>query len=108
MYQLRNLRVEGRSEFVQVQPGVIPQFDARVARQTPVALLAQNKQEVVEMFKVAREIADASGSPKVIWITSWNEWHEGTAIEPTVTGGAKYPGGNYGYDFLEAVSEVFR
>jgi hypothetical protein len=108
LYQLRNLRVEGRSEFVQVQPGVIPQFDARVARQTPVALLAQNKQEVVEIFKVAREIADASGSPKVIWITSWNEWHEGTAIEPTVTGGAKYPGGNYGYDFLEAVSEVFR
>jgi hypothetical protein len=88
---------------------VIPQFDARIARKTPVALLAQNKQEVVEIFKVARELANAAGGPaKVIWITSWNEWHEGTSIEPTVTGGAKYPGGNFGYDFLEAVSEVFQ
>ncbi len=109
LYQLRNLRVQGRISFVQIQPGVIPQFDARVARKTPVALLAQNKQEVVEVFRVAREIADAAEGPaKVIWITSWNEWHEGTSIEPTVTGGAKYPGGNYSYDFLEAVSEVFR
>jgi hypothetical protein len=109
LYQLRNLRVQGRSSFVQLQPGVIPQFDARVARKTSNALLAQNKQEVVEIFKVAREVANAAGGPtRVIWITSWNEWHEGTSIEPTVTGGPKYPGGNYGHDFLEAVSEVFQ
>jgi hypothetical protein len=109
LYQLRNLRVQGRSSFVQLQPGIIPQFDARVARKTTTALLAQSKEEVVEIFKVGRELANAAGGPeRVIWITSWNEWHEGTAIEPTVTGGPKYPGGNYSYDFLEAVSEVFR
>jgi hypothetical protein len=106
--QLSDLLVPGRRKAVDVQPGVLPQFDARVARRTPVALLAKDRSEVVKMFRVAREIVDAKASgSNVVWITSWNEWHEGTSIEPTVTGGKKYPGGNYGYDFLEAVAEVF-
>lgn len=108
MYQLRDIQVAGRDAKVDLQPGVIPQFDARVARHTSVALLAQNKQEVVKMFNVAKEIVDAKASgPRVVWITSWNEWHEGTAIEPTISSGAKYPGGNYGFDFLEALADVF-
>ena len=108
LYQLRDVMVPGRGIPVDVQPGVIPQFDARKSRETSLALLAQNKAEVVRMFRVARDVLDAKASaPRVVWITSWNEWHEGTAIEPTETGGPKYPGGNYGYDFLEALSEVF-
>lgn len=108
LYQLRDIPAPGHGKPVDLQPGVIPQFDARVARRTSIALLAQNKDEVVKMFRVAKEIVDAKTSgPRVVWITSWNEWHEGTAIEPTVISGPKYPGGNYGYDFLEAVSEVF-
>ena len=108
LYQLRGVQAANRGVPVDLQPGVIPQFDARNARSTPVALLAQNQDEVKQMFHVAREILDQkqTGLP-IVWITSWNEWHEGTAIEPTVEGGAKYPGGNYGYDFLEALAEVF-
>jgi glycoprotein endo-alpha-1,2-mannosidase len=106
-YQLRDLIVEGKNATVDFQPCVIPQFDARISRHTDTALLAQSKEEVKQMFLVAREILDAKSGPKVVWITSWNEWHEGTSIEPTVTQGKKYPGGNYGYDFLEAVSEIF-
>jgi hypothetical protein len=108
LYQLRDLQVAGKNVNVDFQPGVLPQYDARVSRGNKVALLAQSKDEVIEMFRVAKEILDGKRSgPKIVWITSWNEWHEGTAIEPTVSGGRKYPGGNYEYDFLEAVSEVF-
>jgi glycoprotein endo-alpha-1,2-mannosidase len=107
-YQLRDLVVEGKKINVDFQPGVIPQFDARVRRSNPnSALLARSKEEVKQIFLVAREILDSKSGPKVVWVTSWNEWHEGTAIEPTISGGPKYPGGNYGYDFLEALSEVF-
>lgn len=106
-YQLRDMIVEGKKGTVDFQPCVIPQFDVRNRKSTDTALLAQSKEEVKQMFLVAREILDAKTGPKVVWITSWNEWHEGTAIEPTVTGSKKYPGGNYGYDFLEALSEVF-
>jgi len=109
LYLLRDLKVAGTNQPVDFEPGVIPQFDARKARENAAPLLAQSKDEVVEMFRVAKEISDAKHSGQnIVWITSWNEWHEGTAIEPTVTGGTKYPGGNFGFDFVEAVSEVFR
>jgi hypothetical protein len=109
-YQLRDLQVEGKSHPVDFQPCVIPQFDTRVRRGSTSGLLAQSKEEVKEMFRVAKDIVDAKPEPRIVWITritSWNEWHEGSAIEPTVLDGPKYPGGNYGYDFLEALSEVF-
>ncbi len=106
-YQLRDMMIEGKKSTVDFQPCVLPQFDVRIRKGTDTALLAQSKDEVKQMFLTAREILDAKTGPKVVWITSWNEWHEGTAIEPTVAGGRKYPGGNYGYDFLEALSEVF-
>jgi len=109
LYQLRNLTVAGTTTPVDFQPGVIPQFDARNAREIDTALLAQSKQEVVDMFRLAKQITDEKRSgQKIIWVTSWNEWHEGTAIEPTITGGPKYPGGNFGFDFVEALSEVFQ
>lgn len=107
LYQLRDLLVEGKSIAVDFQPCVLPQFDTRVRRGSASALLAQSKQEVLQMFQVAKDIVDAKEGPKIVWITSWNEWHEGSAIEPTVSEGRKYPGGNYGYDFLEALHEIF-
>jgi hypothetical protein len=109
LYQLRDLRVRGGNSHIVLQPGVLPQFDNRKGTESGFALLAQSRDEVRQMFLVARDVADAQGTnPKVVWITSWNEWLEGTTIEPTETGGPKYPGGNYGYDFLELVSDIFR
>jgi hypothetical protein len=106
---MNSLRVAGRDVPVDFQPGVIPQYDDRNTRGTNVPVLARNKNEVKAMFQLARDILDAKTTgEKIVWITSWNEWHEGTAIEPTVTGGPKYPGGNSGFDFVEALSEVFQ
>ncbi|HSP06637.1 MAG TPA: glycoside hydrolase family 99-like domain-containing protein [Acidobacteriota bacterium] len=67
LYQFRDILVPGRGVPVDLQPGVIPQFDSRKARDTSVAVLAQNKDEVVRMFRVARDLLDAktSGPPVV-------------------------------------------
>lgn len=105
---LGKLKVRGTKATVAFQPDVMPQYDDRIARGTTYALLAQSQEQVKEMFQLGRDILDEqSTSDKVVWITSWNEWHEGTSIEPTVSGGSKYPAGNYGLDFLQAVKDVF-
>jgi glycoprotein endo-alpha-1,2-mannosidase len=109
LYQIGNVNVRTTTTRVDFQPGVIPQFDARVRRRSATALLAQSKDEVKQILTVAKQLVDSKpNSQKIVWITSWNEWHEGTAIEPTVSEGQKYPGGNFGFDFVDAVSEVFQ
>ena len=42
---------------------------------------------------------------KVIWITSWNEWYEGSSIEPSHNGPSYQK--NYGFELLRAMKEVF-
>lgn len=107
-YLIRDLKVGTSGKSVDFQPGVIPQFDARTRRGNDAAVLAQSKDDVKHMLQMAKEFLDAKTSGnKIVWITSWNEWHEGTSIEPTIDNGPKYPGGNFGWDFVEAVSEVF-
>jgi hypothetical protein len=44
---------------------------------------------------------------KLIWLNTWNCWGESTTVEPTIDQGPKYPTGNYGFDMLEVVEEVF-
>ena len=43
----------------------------------------------------------------MIWENTWNDWAETTTVEPTVDQGPKYPAGNYGFDFLEVIRDVF-
>jgi len=43
----------------------------------------------------------------LIWVNTWNDWAETTTVEPTVDQGPKYPAGNYGFDFLEVIRDVF-
>ncbi|MCI0444118.1 glycoside hydrolase family 99-like domain-containing protein [bacterium] len=65
----------------------------------------------VDDFRRMAEAAETEASwnrqanAKVIWITSWNEWYEGTAIEPAHNGATLQR--NYGFELLRALKEVF-
>jgi len=65
--------------------------------------------QVIEMAMVARKHAEPVGSSglRLIWLNTWNNWAETTTVEPTVNLGPKYPAGNYQFDMLEVVREVF-
>ena len=114
--RVTQIPVAGRTDgaFVDFHPGVQPQFDDSWMEGFPRALNspvhAISKADVVKMFRVARDNSEPALDTdlRISWITSFNEWHETTTIEPTILDDKpKYPLGNYGFDFLEAVQEVF-
>jgi hypothetical protein len=110
--KIAGLRVSGREDFVNFQPAWAPQYDE--SRNSgfinPTVVLAENRDQVLQIAKVARKHAEPAGEEglKLVWINTWNCWGEGTTIEPTVLDDKpKYPGGNYGFDFLEIIREVY-
>ena len=107
---LEGLRVIDREEYVNFQPAWAPQYDDRLVRPDGgIYVPAMSKEQVVTMAEVARRHAQPIGSQgqKLIWLNTWNCWAETTTIEPTVNLGPKYPAGNYQFDMLEVVREVF-
>ena len=108
--QLVGLRVAGREELVNFQPAWAPQYDERnFVFERPKYVPATSKDQVIEMAMVARKHAEPVGSSglRLIWLNTWNNWAETTTVEPTVNIGPKYPAGNYQFDMLEVVREVF-
>lgn len=108
--QITNQKVGGREETVQFQPGWAPQYDERYyISDYPIYVPASSKEQVIQMAEVARDHAQPAGKNemKLIWLNTWNNWAETTTVEPTVDQGPKYPAGNYGFDMLEVVKEVF-
>jgi len=114
--RVTKIPVAGRTDgaTVDFHPGVLPQFDDSWMEGFPRVLnfpiYASSKADVVKMFQVAKDASEPAYDTDlhISWITSFNEWHETTTIEPTIVEGeAEYPGGNYGFDLLEAVQEVF-
>ncbi len=108
--QLAGLRVVGREEFVNFQPAWAPQYDERYVRtERPTYVPATSKDQVVAMAMVARKHAQPVGSSgqRLVWLNTWNCWAETTTVEPTANLGPKYPAGNYQFDMLEVVREVF-
>ena len=73
-------------------------------------LIQQALQTLIQMAEVARKHAEPAGAEglKLIWVNTWNYWKEATSVEPTIVDDSpKYPGGNYGFDFLEVIRDVF-
>jgi hypothetical protein len=108
--QAPQVRSEASGRPVAFLPGVAPQFqDASVRGDLNPPVLAHSRQQVVAAFAAARDLAARNADPeeRLVWVTSFNEWHEGTSIEPTVAGGPAFPGGNYGFELLQAASEAF-
>jgi len=74
-------------------PGVLPGFDDRAVRpragHPPIP-------RSVELFQEQLAAAQrlAVGQPRMVMITSWNEWHEDTSIEPAR---------EYGFEYLEGL-----
>ena len=70
---------------------------------------ADSKDQVAAMAEVARKHAEPVGSEeqKLIWLNTWNNWAETATVEPTANLGPKYPAGNYQFDMLEVVRDVF-
>jgi hypothetical protein len=108
--RIAGLKVAGRNDLVNFQPAWAPQYDERDwITDHPIYVPAQNKDQVIQMAMVARKYAQPVGSSgqKLIWLNTWNNWAETTTVEPTANLGPKYPAGNYQFDMLEVVREVF-
>ena len=109
---ISGLHVRGRDEEVILQPGFAPQYDDRLFREvngigSSTYLPAMSKDQVTEMAEVVRRHAQPVGGQALVWLNTWNNWPETTTFEPTVASGPKYPAGNYQFDMLEVVREVF-
>lgn len=109
--QIADLTVTGREEPVVFQPAWAPQYDESWIDYipNPIQVPAESKQQVLEMAQVVKKHAEPAGEEqlRLIWLNTWNCWGESTTVEPTIDEGPKYPTGNYGFDMLEVVEEVF-
>ncbi|MBI3737830.1 MAG: glycoside hydrolase family 99-like domain-containing protein [Chloroflexi bacterium] len=112
--KIADLKVDGRQEVVMLQPGFTPQFDNRLFQQVngwkdTIYVPALSKDQVTAMAEIVKKHAHPVGSQgwKLIWLNTWNNWPETTTFEPTAAEGPKYPAGNYQFDFLEVIRDVF-
>ncbi len=106
----RGLKVIGRDDTVNFQPGWAPQFDNRLFDPSNrIYVPAMSKAQVVAMATMARNNAEPVGSTRqrLIWLNTFNNWAEATTVEPTANKGPKYPAGNYQFDLLEVIRDVF-
>ena len=79
-------RAHGDCAFV---PGVAPGYNDRSVRDGNTALSRKLDEDEAEgsLFRVSLEMAldlTEESTGKMLMITSWNEWHEDTQIEPVV------------------------
>jgi hypothetical protein len=108
--RIAGLKVAGREDLVNFQPAWAPQYDDRKFNLVhPTYVPAQSKDQVIQMATVVRKYAQPVGSSgmRLIWLNTWNNWAETTTVEPTANLGSRYPAGNYQFDMLEVVREVF-
>ena len=77
-------------------PGVMPGFDARYIR-SPNPYVVERSAERFAQFTTGG--LDLLGPHKILLVTSFNEWHEGTEIEPSV---------EHGYELLQALADSLR
>jgi hypothetical protein len=112
--KLAGLTVAGRSTPVAFQPGFTPQYDDVLFRTAngipnPTSIQAKSQAEVESLARVslAHETPVPGTGQRIVWLNTWNNWAETTTVEPTAASGPKYPAGNYQFDMLNAVKDVF-
>ena len=66
-------------------PTILPGNDDTVIRSTGIIVPRKNGQFYQDQWQIVAETR-----PDWLLITSWNEWHEGSEIEPTVEYGQQY------------------
>ncbi len=74
----------------------MPGFDARYIR-SPNPYVVERSAERFAQFTTGG--LDLLGPHKILLVTSFNEWHEGTEIEPSV---------EHGYELLQALADSLR
>ena len=87
-------------------PVITPQFDDPKSQRSAEYWL-KSVDDFRKFAENARDHAtyDEVAQARVIWITSWNEWYEGSAIEPTPEGTSLQ--NEYGFKLLEVIKSVF-
>lgn len=112
--QTAGLTVAGSGNPVAFQPGFTPQYDDVLFRTAnaipnPTSIQARSQAEVEDLARVS--LNHATNIPgteqRLIWLNTFNNWAETTTVEPTVALGPKYPAGNYQFDMLNAIKNVF-
>ncbi|MEW5759941.1 MAG: glycoside hydrolase family 99-like domain-containing protein [Candidatus Thermoplasmatota archaeon] len=92
-----SLKVDGfenrKLDFI---PCVIPSYDDTALKDRNNKPLLGDKNDFIKSLEMAKSTSDkvGKGNQRLIWITSFNEWHEGTTIEPSL---------EYGFDYLDAL-----
>jgi hypothetical protein len=76
-------------ESVAFVPDVIPGFDDTAVRPEAAHPIIPRSPELFGA-QLQNALALASGSTRMIMVTSWNEWHEDTSIEPSEEDGMAY------------------
>jgi hypothetical protein len=108
--RIKGVPVAGRADLVNFEPSFTPQFDNRLFDpKNSIYIPAENRDQVIAAANVAVKYAQPVGSQnwKLVWQNTWNNWAETTTVEPTINSGPKYPGGNYQFDMLDVIKEIF-
>lgn len=108
--RIKGVTVAGRNDPINFEPSFTPQFDNRLfSPNDSIYVPAESKDQVIAAANVAVKYAQPVGGQnwKLVWLNTWNNWAETTTVEPTIDLGPKYPAGNYQFDMLDVVREVF-
>jgi len=82
---LRFLNYQARCNDVLYAINIMPGYDDTHIRIPGFSVDRENGKLYEELWKLVLEI-----DPDIVIITSWNEWHEGSEIEPSVEYGRKF------------------
>ena len=70
-------------------PNILPGFDDTAVRpEAHHPVIPRSVELFQKQYNSAKKLA--TGNQRIIMITSWNEWHEDTSIEPTADEGTAY------------------
>lgn len=72
-------------------------FPSEPAKDEVISTKATFKEKLKDAKKASEQYANSNGN--TVMICCWNEYLEGNHIEPTV---------GHGFDYLEAIKEVFK